>query len=91
MIAEIDKAIKAQDDERQKQIEDAERINEQANDDVIASIIWELEQTDNQSQTTPTTARLEDLIPIGRDPHLKKPRLMRPLPCYNLQKRLCQK
>lgn len=72
MIAEIDKAIKAQDDERQKQIEDAERINEQANDDVIASIIWELEQTDNQSQTTPTTARLEDLIPIGRDPSLEE-------------------
>ena len=72
MIAEIDKAIKAQDDERQKQIEDAERVNEQAKDDVIASIIWELEQTDNQSQTKPTTARLEDLIPIGRDPSLEE-------------------
>ena len=66
MIAEIDKAIKAQDEERQKQIEDAERINEQANDDAIASIIWELEQTDNQSQTTLTTARLEDLIDRSR-------------------------
>ena len=72
LIAEIDEAIKAQDDERQKRVEEAARANDEANDDVIASIIWELEKTDNQTQTAAETARLEDLIPIGRDPSLEE-------------------
>ena len=72
LISEIDEAIKAQENERQKQVEDAERLTEQANDDVIASIIWELEKTDNRTQTPSATASLEDLIPLGRDPSLEE-------------------
>lgn len=74
LISDIDKALEA----HKQNLETAPSDNQSADDDVIASIIWELEQSDNQtalSQTQDTQDRIvtfEELIPEGRDPSLEE-------------------
>lgn len=72
LIATIDKALKDRETASQE-AQDAQDEDgpDNQSDDMIASIIWELEKTDNQTKTDSAPVPLEDLIPEGRDPSLE--------------------
>jgi len=70
LIAEIDSVVKAREEAKEKA--EAEKTADNATDDVIASIIWELEKGDNQTKVETQTLSFEELIPEGRDPSLEE-------------------
>ena len=77
LLTEIDDALKAYDDAQKALLSDnaTGAKQDEAGDDVIASIIWEIEQSDNQSAQTQDSQEVvsfEDLIPVGKDKSLEK-------------------
>ncbi|MGC6516969.1 MAG: penicillin-binding protein activator [Candidatus Puniceispirillaceae bacterium] len=68
LIKEVDEALAAHKQAKRKQTGQADN----ATDDIIASIIWEIEKSDGTQPPPAEPKSFEELIPEGRDPSLEE-------------------